>query len=251
MTKKICISACNCHPIGALDSFCEVQTGQCNCQENAYGRQCDECQPGYWNFPNCEPCQCNGHAAICDAKTGECINCQQYTTGFHCEECKDSYYGIPTLEANIQCKPCPCPNTVSSGHSFADTCYLDPNTNDPVCNCQDEYSPPRCNVCADNYYGNPEVVGGKCQPCNCSNNWAEEDTGNCDPSSGKCLKCLFNTEGDHCEYCKPGWFGSATESMCEECVCDELGTDQERFDCDRFTGDCHCLPNVIGKSCDR
>ena len=76
-------------------------------------------------------------------------------------------------------------------------------------------------------------------------------TGNCDAKTGICLKCLFNTEGDHCEYCKPGYFGDAINDVCTECVCDILGTDPERIDCDRFTGDCHCLPNVVGKSCDR
>ena len=34
----------------------------------------NECQPGYWNFPICQPCQCNGHASTCDNETGTCIN---------------------------------------------------------------------------------------------------------------------------------------------------------------------------------
>ena len=89
--------------------------------------------------------------------------------------------------------------------------------------------------------------------CNCSTNWNEDDIGNCDPSTGECLKCLFNTEGDHCQYCQPGFFGNAVGSSCETCVCDELGKDPNVNDghCDRFTGDCHCLPNVVGKSCDK
>ena len=53
------ISACDCHGIGALDNFCDEVTGQCKCDENAYGRRCNECEPGYWNFPNCEPCKSN------------------------------------------------------------------------------------------------------------------------------------------------------------------------------------------------
>ena len=51
------ISACDCHGIGALDNFCDEVTGQCKCDENAFGRRCNECEPGYWNFPNCEPCK--------------------------------------------------------------------------------------------------------------------------------------------------------------------------------------------------
>ena len=51
------IIACDCHGIGALDNFCDEKTGQCKCDENAFGRRCNECEPGYWNFPNCEPCK--------------------------------------------------------------------------------------------------------------------------------------------------------------------------------------------------
>jgi len=80
----------------------------------------------------------------------------------------------------------------------------------------------RCAVCADNYHGNPEIPGGSCVPCNCSDNWNYNDTGNCDPNSGQCLKCLFNTEGTHCEYCKAGYFGDAVGGVCKECICDLL-----------------------------
>ena len=53
-------TACDCHGVGALDNFCDVVTGQCKCDEKAYGRRCNECEPGYWNFPNCEACKfCN------------------------------------------------------------------------------------------------------------------------------------------------------------------------------------------------
>lgn len=72
----------------------------------------------------------------------------------------------------------------------------------------------RCDVCADNYYGNPEVPGGTCQPCNCSNNVDVTRPGNCDPHTGKCLQCLFNTEGDHCEICMANYFRLDPEDVC-------------------------------------
>ena len=84
--------------------------------------------------------------------------------------------------------------------------------------------------------------------------------GNCDPSSGKCLQCLFDTEGDHCEYCKPGYYGDAVNLGCLTCECNPMGTqdpasdsriDAREHNCDRFTGICHCLPNVEGEKCDK
>ena len=38
--------------------------GQCKCKPNVVGRQCDRCKMGYYNFPNCEPCDCGGQ--LCD-----------------------------------------------------------------------------------------------------------------------------------------------------------------------------------------
>ena len=101
------------------------------------------------------------------------------------------------------------------------------------------------------------MVGGSCGPCNCSGNTIESELGNCDPLSGVCLKCTFNTVGEHCEYCKPGFHGNAVGASCEECVCDELGTNQtfliqdSLFECDRSTGECPCNPNVEGDDCSR
>ena len=78
-------AACDCNSIGAKDNNCDLITGQCNCHPNTYGRECDQCQPGYWNFPNCQMCKCNGHAQSCDPRTGECLSCQDFTVGPNCD----------------------------------------------------------------------------------------------------------------------------------------------------------------------
>ncbi|CAB4063912.1 LAMB1 [Lepeophtheirus salmonis] len=224
---------CFCHNIGSLDPFCRQSDGQCNCDERAYGRRCNECQPGYWNFPNCQPCECNLHADTCDSQTGECINCRDATAGFHCEHCAPSYYLDLRADVNKRCRECPCPFSKASGHSFAESCYLDASSGEPICECDVGYSGTRCKSCDDNYFGSPELPTGSCIPCNCSNNWNFEDT------------------GFECEHCKPGFFGDAVNNTCQECQCDILGSDPDKFDCDRSTGLCNCLPNVIGDHCDR
>ena len=54
--------------------------------------------------------------------------------------CETGFYGDPRLGIDIGCRPCPCPGTEESGHSFADTCYLDSQTQDVVCNCKTGYA---------------------------------------------------------------------------------------------------------------
>lgn len=79
------LTECNCDAIGSRDNFCEVTTGQCLCLPNVFGRQCDECQQGFWGFPNCRRCQCNGRADACDNVSGQCLYCRDNTGGHHCE----------------------------------------------------------------------------------------------------------------------------------------------------------------------
>ncbi|XP_066997490.2 laminin subunit beta-1 [Anabrus simplex] len=243
--------ACDCNSVGALDNFCDVQTGQCKCRRNTYGLHCNQCQPGFWNFSNCQRCECNGHADICDSKTGACIDCRGSTQGHKCDSCIAGYYGDPRIGVDIPCRPCACPGTAESGHSYANFCSLDRDTLDVSCECDIGYAGARCDVCADNYFGNPETPGGSCRACNCSKNIDISRPGNCDVRTGECLQCLFNTEGFNCHVCKAGYYGDAINQLCTECVCDLLGTDNSSGICDRNTGQCPCLPNVIGQKCDQ
>jgi len=246
---------CDCHHLGSQDEFCNHISGQCTCntQQPTFGRKCDECKPGFWNFPNCQKCECNDHTQICHQDTGVCINCGYNTRGNFCDECEIGFYGRPERREDkdyyIACKECRCPETRASGHSYAETCYLDEQSEQSICHCEDGYDGDRCDICSDNFFGHPELPGGECKPCDCSNNWDSTAEGNCDAHTGKCLKCLFYTEGWNCERCVEGYYGDAVNSQCMECQCDLLGTDQERKACDRETGECNCLPNVVGKYC--
>ncbi|XP_068627747.1 laminin subunit beta-1 [Battus philenor] len=249
--SKFGCKRCDCNSIGSLDNFCDATSGQCKCRANTYGRACDLCQPGYFNFPNCQQCDCNGHAVECDDKSGACRECRDYTEGHRCERCIDGYYGDPRLGVDIPCRSCPCPGIKGDPNksSHADRCELDPETKDVVCDCKEGYAGLLCDVCADNYYGDP--VKGTCEKCECNENIDITKPGNCDPYTGKCLQCLHNTAGEHCEVCEEGYYGNALEKACYKCNCSELGTNFTKGHCDGITGQCPCFKNVMGIDCDQ
>uniref|UniRef100_A0AAY5L648 Laminin subunit beta-1 n=1 Tax=Esox lucius TaxID=8010 RepID=A0AAY5L648_ESOLU len=249
---------CECSPQGSAHLFCHEATGQCVCNPGAYGRQCDRCLPGHWGFPNCRPCNCNGHTEQCDAHSGECLECREHTTGQNCDRCLDGYYGDPILGSGDHCRPCMCPDGPGSGRQFAGGCYRGLDSQYQVfCVCSPGYRGARCEECAPGYYGNPHENGGQCQPCQCNKNIDMLDQESCDARTGECLKCLYHTEGRSCQSCKPGYYGDALTQNCRKCVCNHLGTNpatcQSPGDChcDPGTGQCQCLPSVLGQHCDQ
>ena len=49
---------------GGADAQCQQFGGQCPCKPYVIGRQCDQCQTGYYGYPDCKLCACDG--ALCD-----------------------------------------------------------------------------------------------------------------------------------------------------------------------------------------
>ncbi|XP_047431649.1 laminin subunit beta-1b [Mugil cephalus] len=248
---------CDCDPRGSLSAFCHESTGQCECVPGATSRQCSHCLPGYWGFPQCRPCHCNGHSEYCHPLTGECQGCRDFTAGHHCERCLDGYHGDPELGSGDHCRPCMCPDGPRSGRQFAEGCYLLANINQLVCVCSPGYKGARCDQCSPGYYGNPLVPGGRCTPCQCNNNIDMHDPGSCDTRTGACLNCLHHTQGHACQHCKLGYYGNAGEQDCRKCMCFSTGTvpqacsSPDDCQCDQRSGQCPCQPNVVGPNCDR
>lgn len=248
--------SCDCDPVGSQNPFCDVTTGQCLCVPGAYGRQCANCKPNHWGFPQCKPCFCNGHSEHCHPRTGVCLNCRGYTTGHQCESCASGYHGNALLGSSEPCRPCMCPDGPGSGRQFADSCYQNPNSDHLVCVCNSGYKGSRCDECTSGYHGNPQVPGGQCSPCQCNRNINMQDPNSCDARTGVCLKCLFHTDGDACQYCSRGYYGDALTQNCIKCMCHHVGTSRHSCadglcDCNRASGQCHCLPGVEGQQCDR
>ncbi|KAM3858939.1 laminin subunit beta-1b [Diretmus argenteus] len=248
---------CDCDPRGSVNAFCHEATGQCECVPGASGRQCTHCLPDFWGFPQCRPCQCNGHSDYCDPQTGECQGCRDFTTGHNCERCLSGYHGDPELGSGDHCRPCRCPDGPGSGRQFADMCYQLSSSNQLVCVCSTGYKGVRCDECAPGYFGNPQVPGGRCMPCQCTNNIDMQDPESCDSDTGVCLKCLHHTEGYGCQHCKLGYYGDAATQSCRRCMCYSMGTvpqvcpSPDECHCDQYSGQCSCQPNVVGQNCDR
>ncbi|XP_075994325.1 laminin subunit beta-1a [Genypterus blacodes] len=249
--------ACDCDPMGSLGSMCDQLSGQCECVSGASGRQCDQCLPNFWGFPTCRPCSCNGHADTCDTVTGSCLSCRDQTTGHTCERCLNGYYGDPVLGSGDHCRPCMCPGGPDSARQFAGSCYRGDDSQNAICNCDPGYKGARCDECLPGYYGNPIEVGGQCQPCQCNGNIDMLDPDACDAKTGECLRCLYHSEGPACHSCKLGYYGNALLQDCRKCVCNQLGTAPSSCPspgdchCHGDSGQCVCLPNVIGQHCDR
>nr|XP_009910939.1 PREDICTED: laminin subunit beta-4 [Haliaeetus albicilla] len=248
--------ACECHPQGSLSTLCDQVTGQCSCRQEVDGQRCSRCLAGYFGFPHCRPCSCNGYAELCDPVTGVCLNCHGFTAGSHCERCADGYYGNPLN--GEPCRPCMCPGAPTSNRYFARSCYQDPQSAQLVCNCLKGYSGNRCDECPSGFYKNPGSPGLDCAPCPCNNNIDVTDPESCNRVTGECTKCLHNTHGANCQFCKPGYFGSALDQSCQRCTCNPAGVSPAVCPggdaaclCDPATGACPCLPNVVGVTCNQ
>ncbi|GFS17903.1 laminin subunit alpha, partial [Elysia marginata] len=188
----------------------------------------------------------------CDAYTGKCLGCKHSTTGDNCQRCLPGFYGDPRNGSPDDCKPCACP-LVSGNNFFAERCAALPTSENPdayeCVNCREGYTGVRCQSCAPGFYGNPIVPGGSCRRCRCGGNIDPTRPGSCNSNTGVCNLCTNNTEGQFCEQCISGYYGSAVNGDCRPCQCSQFGaTDQN---CDPNTGQCTCRRRYIGRKCDK
>ncbi|XP_041858853.1 laminin subunit alpha-5 isoform X2 [Melanotaenia boesemani] len=225
----------------------------CMCPARYLGDSCQKCAPGYYRdtvglfLGKCVPCNCNGHSDQCLDGSGICVKCQHNTAGDHCEQCRGGFLGNNSLDGQaVSCFSCPCPLRVLS-NNFAEGCVQ--RSSGMQCLCMHGYAGPHCERCAPGFYGNPMVLGSRCQPCHCHGNTDPNMLfTDCDSLTGQCLSCMHNTAGHQCEICAPGYYGDAIRAKnCTKCDCSPCGTES----CDPRTGQCRCKPGVTGPHCDR
>ncbi|XP_039878777.1 laminin subunit alpha-5 isoform X1 [Simochromis diagramma] len=236
-------------PVGRHANNVEI----CMCPANYLGDSCQRCAPGYYRdtiglfLGKCVPCSCNGHSDQCLDGSGICVNCRHNTAGDHCETCQGGFLGNNSVDGQaVTCSSCPCPLRAPS-NNFAEGCVQ--RGDSMQCRCMPGYAGPNCERCAPGFYGNPVVLGSRCQTCDCSGN---SDPNmlftDCHPLTGHCLSCMHNTAGPRCESCAPGYYGDAINAKnCTQCDCSPCGTES----CDPHSGQCRCKPGVTGPLCDR
>uniref|UniRef100_A0A3B4YWT5 Laminin A chain n=1 Tax=Stegastes partitus TaxID=144197 RepID=A0A3B4YWT5_9TELE len=230
----------------------------CMCPANYLGDSCQKCAPGYYRdtiglfLGKCVPCNCNGHSDHCLDGSGVCVNCQHNTAGDHCERCQGGFLGNNSLDGQaVSCSSCPCPLRFVPlsvpTTLFAEGCVQ--KSDRMQCLCMPGYAGPNCERCAPGFYGNPMVLGSRCQPCHCHGNTDPNMLfTDCHPLTGECLSCMHNTAGPHCDVCAPGYYGDAIGAKnCTKCSCSPCGTES----CDPHTGQCQCKSGVTGARCDR
>uniref|UniRef100_A0A8C0EGH7 Basement membrane-specific heparan sulfate proteoglycan core protein n=1 Tax=Bubo bubo TaxID=30461 RepID=A0A8C0EGH7_BUBBB len=226
----------------------------CDCPPGYAGTSCESCWPQHRRVNGtifggvCAPCTCFGHAELCDDITGECLDCKHNTGGPYCDRCLPGFYGDPTKGTAEDCQLCACPLSMPS-NNFSPTCHFD-RSRGLICNeCPAGYVGPRCERCAEGYFGQPLIPGRSCQPCQCNDNLDFSVPGSCDSLSGACLICKPGTTGQYCERCAEGYYGDALDARnCQPCHCHINGSFSEI--CDSRTGQCECKANVIGRRCD-
>lgn len=261
---------------------------ECRCPVGHVGQHCESCADGYHRepiyggpFSRCVPCNCNNHSVSCDSDSGRCA-CLHHTSGDNCEKCQEGYYGNPIpnvlsensiemliphhpqthslseYELSNMCKKCPCPNDGPCAEIF----NYQLNSVEVVClACPVGTQGNLCELCDDGYHRvGGTILTSRCEKCRCNDNIDDNAVGNCDSGSEeeRCLRCVYNTTGEQCEECLPGFWGNAlTSTKCHACDCFPLGTQEDRDrpgeprQCNLQDGYCECKSNVKNRQCDQ
>ncbi|XP_014426018.2 laminin subunit alpha-3 isoform X2 [Pelodiscus sinensis] len=112
---------CNCSSRGIINvanSDCDKNNGQCKCRPRITGRQCDQCSPGSYSFPDCIPCNCNRDGTepgVCDPQTGVCL-CKENVEGRQCDICRQGLFYLDPSNPK-GCTSCFCFGVTNKCHS--------------------------------------------------------------------------------------------------------------------------------------
>ncbi|GCC17137.1 hypothetical protein chiPu_0022469, partial [Chiloscyllium punctatum] len=90
---------CACDPIGSTNGLqnCDPGRGQCECLPHVIGRDCSQCEPGYYDLRptmGCLSCACHplgSRNSFCQGQTGQC-NCRPGVEGRACDRCQRGYF---------------------------------------------------------------------------------------------------------------------------------------------------------------
>ncbi|EPQ12725.1 Laminin subunit alpha-3 [Myotis brandtii] len=266
---------CSCSPEHA--DGCEPGSGRCACRPNFHGDHCEECAPGYHNFPLCsripvfpvsapspedpgagdiKGCDCDFEGVlpeICDAH-GRCL-CRPGVEGPRCAACRQGFYSFPI------CQACQC----SALGSYPTPCS--PATGQ--CECRPGIAGRRCDRCLSgapdfphcSVWRSPSAGGcpwvplaqGRClisTECRCHVAGTVSGIGECGQRDGDC-HCKPHVGGDSCDTCDDGYFALEKGSYfgCQGCRCDVGGAVTPM--CSGPAGVCVCREHVVGKACQR
>ncbi|XP_077312743.1 multiple epidermal growth factor-like domains protein 8 [Lithobates pipiens] len=181
--------------------------------------------------------------------------------------------GLPPEPAQWSYAYCPdvdeCRLGMATCHKYA-TCRNTPDSYE--CHCDRGYTGDGVTHCNQTCYN--ECSHGSCSgppffACLCDLGWTSNSTtvtesgvecsvdcgcnfhSTCAHGPGICDACQDWTQGEHCQECQPGSFGSATQKPgCQECACNKHGTPEMGY-CDRETGVCYCTDNTQGEHCEK
>uniref|UniRef100_A0A672YMI7 Laminin subunit beta-1 n=1 Tax=Sphaeramia orbicularis TaxID=375764 RepID=A0A672YMI7_9TELE len=256
--------AARCTPVdgGRGDVFSQpgMVHGRCVCQHNTAGQNCERCQdfhhdspwlPGGENAVDvCRRCNCHGHSDSCHfdvarfeatggVSGGVCDNCRNDRVGPQCEQCRPFLYQDPQRAPHDPqaCIPCECDSMGSQGGGLCDPL-------NGQCVCKENVDGQRCDQCKDGFFGlrADDPIG--CQACRCH---TVGSLSSCDKLTGSC-ECDRLAVGPLCDQCLPGFFGLGnTAFRCSPCDCDIGGAHSSM--CSPEAGQCHCLPNMVGRRC--
>ena len=188
---------CGCDSEGSTSSVCDTQIGQCDCQPNVEGLNCDSCTLGHYNLSStgCTDCNCSQFSTSSQCSdSGQCP-CLPGVGSNTCDQCLSGYYDIsPT-----GCSACEC-STVGV-RSSSNECDVTTGQ----CPCIGNTITRDCSQCPEGFYETNNTNTDACLECVCSNRSSVCTDGSANYQAAASISDFTQLCSADPVFCNDGW----------------------------------------------